>query len=84
MSIPRAAELKEVKTDIKRMRVVSDGTVNGTKIFDSNGHKFDAHVEKITIEIDALGGVTKMTMVILNVELDMQMDAEIEHKDLER
>ncbi len=76
-------ELQEMLDHSKQLKVASDGTVNGTKIFNADGSKFEPLVEKITIEIDAQSGLVKATMVILNVELEMQMAAGIEIKNLE-
>lgn len=81
VSIP--PELQEMIDNPKRLKVVSDGTINGTRIFNADGSKFEPPVEKITIEIDALSGVAKMTMVIIGVELDLQMAAGIEVRELE-
>lgn len=76
-------ELQEMIDNQKRLKIVSDGTVNGTKIFNADGSKFEPMVESIKIEIDAPSGLVKTTMVIINVELEMQMDTGFEIKNLE-
>ena len=76
-------KMKNPPSSPQQLKIISDGTIDGTKIFNADGSKFEPPVEKITIEMDVNSGLVKANMVVLNVELEMQMATEIELKDLE-
>jgi hypothetical protein len=55
----------------KRVRIVSDGTAGGTKIFDQNGIELKAMITQISWEINATDNIAEATIKLFEVELDV-------------
>ena len=57
--------------DLEKIKVVSDGTMVGTKIFDHEG-KPVLMLQEITIKIDVMNPVPRAELVLYLPELDLE------------
>ncbi len=54
----------------KPLRIVSDGTGLGTKVYDADGHEIKGYITKVEWSIEA-DGAGQATLTFANVEVDL-------------
>lgn len=60
-----------------RIKVISDGNIEGTKVIDADTGKDIEFVQSVDLRIEAGAGPVKATLVVFPVELDVTAEAEI-------
>lgn len=60
---------------MQRVKLISDGTAVGTKVIDAAGNRIEG-IKSLCLTIDAGAGSTKLTLTMLDVEVDVTATTE--------